>query len=51
MRLATLGCLFSCAAAAGVPFPQHAVDEWVWVPIEGSVCMDGKETGVYIKCA
>ena len=34
---------------APLPFPNHAVDEWVWVDIEGSICMDGKVTGVYVK--
>jgi hypothetical protein len=34
---------------AATPFPSHTAGEWFWVPMEGSTCMDGKETGVYVK--
>lgn len=33
------------------PFPNSPPGEWEWVDVEGSVCMNGKPTGVYIKRA
>lgn len=37
------------ASAPAAPFPKHAIDEWVWVDIDESICMSGKATGVYVK--
>lgn len=34
---------------AADPFPASTGAGWQWVPITGSKCMDGKETGVYIR--
>jgi hypothetical protein len=40
-----LSTLFSLSAQ---PFPADSGD-WQWVPIEGSKCIDGAETGVYVR--
>jgi hypothetical protein len=38
----------AASASAADPFPASTGD-WQWVPITGSKCMNGKETGVYIR--
>jgi hypothetical protein len=50
--LVTAGLLFVVAAAATAvsPFPPPvAPGTWQWVPIVGSKCMSGEETGVWLR--
>jgi len=42
--------LMTSAAIAADPFPASAGDgSWQWVDVEGTQCMDGSQTGVYIR--
>jgi len=42
--------LFVPVVAASDPFPASAGDgSWQWVDVEGTECMNGKQTGVYIR--
>jgi hypothetical protein len=42
--------LFVPAVTASDPFPASAGDgSWQWVDVEGTQCMNGKQTGVYVR--
>jgi hypothetical protein len=44
------GALLVHIASASDPFPASAGDgSWQWVDVEGTQCMNGKQTGVYIR--
>jgi len=44
------GALLVQIVAAADPFPASAGDgSWQWVDVEGTKCMDGKQTGVYVR--
>jgi len=44
------GALLVPVVAASDPFPASAGDgSWQWVDVEGTECMNGKQTGVYIR--
>ena len=46
--LLSLPLVFGAAIAAAPvsvsadPFPSHPLNEWVWVPMPGSICMNGE---------
>jgi len=45
-----LGALLIQVVAASDPFPTSAGDgSWQWVDVEGTQCMNGKQTGVYVR--
>jgi hypothetical protein len=48
MKTAVFAACASFAFGAD-PFPAAQGGTWEWVPIEGSKCMSGKETGVYVR--
>jgi len=42
--------LMASMALAADPFPASAGDgSWQWVDVEGTQCMNGKQTGVYVR--
>jgi hypothetical protein len=44
------GALLVKVVTASDPFPASAGDgSWQWVDVEGTECMNGKQTGVYIR--
>lgn len=44
------GALLVQVVAASDPFPASAGDgSWQWVDVEGTQCMNGKQTGVYVR--
>jgi len=44
------GALLVPVMAASDPFPSSAGDgSWQWVDVEGTQCMNGKQTGVYVR--
>jgi len=44
------GALMVQVVAAADPFPASAGDgSWQWVDVEGTKCMSGKQTGVYVR--
>jgi len=44
------GAFLIQVVAASDPFPASAGDgSWQWVDVEGTQCMNGKQTGVYIR--
>jgi len=49
MMLAAL--MFLASAMAATPFPLPTTKGWHWVDIEGSKCMSGLQTGVYLRYA
>eukprot|EP01013_Petalomonas_cantuscygni_P038168 TRINITY_DN69211_c0_g1_i1.p2 TRINITY_DN69211_c0_g1~~TRINITY_DN69211_c0_g1_i1.p2 ORF type:complete len:353 (+),score=54.38 TRINITY_DN69211_c0_g1_i1:41-1099(+) len=55
-----LAAVFAVSARTRIPFPADASldpfprpkpNEWQWIPMNGSRCIDGSQTGVYIKGA
>lgn len=44
-----LAMLLVTLARGEEPFPPSTGNGWQWVPIAGSKCMNGKETGVYLR--
>ena len=49
MKACLVLSLLASASSQISPFPAHSANEWTWVPVAGSTCMDGKETGVFVK--
>jgi len=43
------GASILATAMAAIPFPTDKAGEWQWVDVEGTKCMDGKQTGVWIR--
>ena len=54
LLLNTLGCDEESAednsiVKATTPFPLSTGEDWLWVPVEGTQCMNGSQAGISVR--